>query len=1167
VVTCPASKVVEASSAAGATATYSAATAVDVASTTTTITYSQLSNTVFPLGATTVTATAKDPSNNTATCTFTITVRDTTAPTVTCPLPITIEATSASGATVTYSPATVSDAVTATPAVTYSVASGSTFPLGTTAVQVVARDEADNTRSCAFNVVVRDTTAPAITCPADVTVEATSSAGAVATYDAATATDAVSTPTVSYSKASDSLFPLGKTTVTATAKDSSDNTVTCTFSVTVRDTTPPTVVCPADVTAEATSAAGGPATYAAASATDLVSTAAVTYSKASGTSFPMGSTTVTVIAKDAANNEATCTFSVTVRDSTAPAITCPANVTVEATSETGATATYTAATATDAVTASPTLSYSKVSGSVFALGTTTVTATAKDETNNESTCSFTVLVRDTTAPEIACPADVIAEATSAAGAQVTYADATATDVVSAPQVSYSQASRSVFPLGETVVTASAKDAANNSSSCTFKVTVRDTTPPAFTCPVDYSVEATEAVGAWVTYPAIIITDLVTAAPVTEVSPATGSRLELGKTTVTVTSIDAANNVASCSFVVSVVDTTPPDVECPNKVTVEARSATGAVVNYRDAAAADIVTSIPTLGYSTPSGSEFPVGITIVDVTATDAASNTAHCTFEVEVRDTTAPQVTCPENLTAEATSSAGATLSFESATAQDAVTAAPAITYSPEKNSTFPLGTTMVTASARDGSNNTATCTFTITVRDTTPPALVCPPDVIAEASSAAGGLAIYPDAAATDFVSASPTVTYSRESNSDFPMGASVVTVSAQDGAGNTSSCQFSVTVKDTTPPAVTCPVDVLAEATSGAGAAVSFGAPVANDPVSTPVVTLSKESNTVFALGTTKVTATARDAANNTATCTFNVIVADTTPPELLCPESVVAEATSSEGALVTYTEPAATDLVGTPTVTISSPSMSAFPLGDTEVEATASDAAGNRATCTFTVSVLDTTAPLIVPPATVLVEATSADGALVDYPTVTATDLVSTATLAFTPPSGTLLPLGFTTVTVRATDAAGNASQSSFEVNVRDTTPPSVTCPARMEVVATSDAGATVGYGLPNVSDAVTARPTIHLDPESGSLFPVGETKVTATATDTAGNSGTCQFTVSVTPMESAGPATVKASGCGCSSGDASMGVLLLAAAVAGLRRRRTAPGAARGYSPGSDIRCH
>jgi uncharacterized protein (TIGR03382 family) len=108
---------------------------------------------------------------------------------------------------------------------------------------------------------------------------------------------------------------------------------------------------------------------------------------------------------------------------------------------------------------------------------------------------------------------------------------------------------------------------------------------------------------------------------------------------------------------------------------------------------------------------------------------------------------------------------------------------------------------------------------------------------------------------------------------------------------------------------------------------------------------------------------------------------------------------------------------------------------------------------------------------------------------------------------------------------------------------------MEVVATSEAGATVGYGLPNVSDAVTARPTIHLDPESGSLFPVGETKVTAT--DTAGNSGTCQFTVSVTPMESAGPATAKASGCGCSSGVASLGVLLLAAAVAGLRRRRTA----------------
>ncbi|MCX6872425.1 MAG: HYR domain-containing protein, partial [Verrucomicrobia bacterium] len=88
--------------------------------------------------------------------------------------------------------------------------------------------------------------------------------------------------------------------------------------------------------------------------------------------------------------------------------------------------------------------------------------TAKDAANNSGTASFTVTVADTTAPVVTPPADLTVEATSAAGALVTYPAATATDAVGVTDLTYSRESGTTFPLGTTIVTVTAKDAADNS---------------------------------------------------------------------------------------------------------------------------------------------------------------------------------------------------------------------------------------------------------------------------------------------------------------------------------------------------------------------------------------------------------------------------------------------------------------------------------------------------------------------------------------------------------------------------------------------------------------------------------------------------------------------------------------------------------------------------------
>ncbi len=242
---------------------------------------------------------------------------DKVAPVISVPSDVVAEATGPAGAAVTFAVSATDAKDGPVPAVAMP-ASGSTFPLGTTAVGVAASDAAGNTATAEFDVIVRDTTPPTVTAPANITAEATSAAGAAVSYSAS-ATDIVDGATaVTGSPASGSTFPIGTTTVALSSSDARGNTGTASFSVKVQDTVAPVLTVPASQVLEATSAAGAAATFAA-SATDAVGVVSLTSSAASGSTFPIGTTTVTVTATDAAGNATSGSFTVTVRDTTAPA--------------------------------------------------------------------------------------------------------------------------------------------------------------------------------------------------------------------------------------------------------------------------------------------------------------------------------------------------------------------------------------------------------------------------------------------------------------------------------------------------------------------------------------------------------------------------------------------------------------------------------------------------------------------------------------------------------------------------------------------------------------------------------------------------------------------------------------------------------------------------------
>ena len=260
--------------------------------------------------------------------------------------------------------------------------------------------------------------------------------------------------------------------------------------------------------------------------------------------------------------------------------------------------------------------------------------------------------------------------------------------------------------------------------------------------------------------------------------------------------------------------------------------------------------------------------------------------------------------------------------------------------------------------------------------------------------------------------------------------------------------------------------------------------------------------MALGTTRVTCTATDAAGNESVAkTFDVKFQDTTAPVIASRDDVTEVAAGPDGANVNYTSSATSDaVVGNGTANCSPVSGSTFELGDTTITCTAQDAAGNQATpTTFKVTVEDTTPPTLDLPGDIIEEATDPNGKVVTY-NATASDLVDgSVDVDCSPASGSTFPIKTTTVDCSATDGAGNESTGSFTVKVQDTL-----APTDIQFVGNINDGDYFFFG------EVPAQPTCTATDGGSGLdscvvsrysAEVGTHTLKATATDKAGSSAT------------------------------------------------------------------
>ena len=277
--------------------------------------------------------------------------------------------------------------------------------------------------------------------------------------------------------------------------------------------------------------------------------------------------------------------------------------------------------------------------------------------------------------------------------------------------------------------------------------------------------------------------------------------DLGANTVTLTATDGSGNTHSAQATVTVEDNIDPTITAPAAVTVNVDAGTTCAT-----ALSNIVLGTPAVAdncsatASNNAPTSFPLGSTTVTWTATDGSGNSTTATQVVTVVDNIDPTVSCPSDFTAYgAADSTLTSVSWTAATATDNCSID--TVYSDVQIGAYlPLGATTITYVAIDGSGNSDTCSFNITVVDTVSPVITgCPGPISQNNDTDSCGAVVSWTAPVYYDNSDYFTVTASHASGDYFPVGTTTVTITVADSAGNTSVCEFDVTVVDNQAPYV--------------------------------------------------------------------------------------------------------------------------------------------------------------------------------------------------------------------------------------------------------------------------------------------------------------------------------------------------------------------------------
>ncbi len=1142
----------------------------------------------------------------------------------------------------------------------YYDAQAGSCPIVVTRTFVVV-DSCGNRVQCQQQIDIDDTTLPLINCPAQVLLEGCdvgilSSAPEVGglgysesnqvillvqlTNLGGGASDNCSIASIYYYDTQSGSCPI-VITRTFVVVDGCGNEEQCTQEIQIDDTTAPTISCPANIILEecdvgdlANAPLVGNLEYSetnhtiditdltglGGAASDLCGIEQLYYFDSQTGSCPI-IVTRTFVAIDTCGNDSSCSYEIRIDDTTLPMLTCPAPQDLEACgvydleniaqvgfleySESINHITVTelngaGGNASDNCGIDSLYFFDSQTGSCPI--TITRTFVVVDSCHNRVQCTQTITIDDTTLPLLTCPSDVVLEACGV------------DDLASIPQVAsleYSETIRSITVADIQLTGGDASDncgidslyyvdsrigscpiilirrftvvdSCGNRVSCDQEIQIDDTTDPVLICPADDVVEACN------------INDLATSAQVGNLEYSETPRsisvsdiqalggdasdncsidslyyfdVRTGRCPIIVTRtyvvVDSCGNRVSCPQAIQIDDTTDPVLQCPGDQTVEACGVgdlqNAAEVNnfeYSESVRFLTVTELQGLGgdasdncaidslyYIDVQNGSCPIVVTRTFVVV-DTCGNRVHCAQTIEIDDTTDPTITCPANEVIEAcgVGDLGSSAQVGSLEYSETVRSIQlsdlvglgglaadncgidSLYYYDIQTGSCPIVVTR-TYVVVDSCSNSISCPQEIQINDTTLPEITCPGDEIIEACGVSdlesavevGGLE-YSEAirfiSVADIQALNGTASDNCGIDSlyyfDTQIGFCPIVVTRTfvvvDSCGNRVDCPQEIQINDTTDPILVCPADDVVEGCSTADLALS--AQVGNLEYSEAfrLITVAEMQATggnasdncgIDSLyyydvksGSCPIVITRTfvvvDSCGNTIDCQQEIQINDTTDPTITCPPDAVIEgcdasALQSSGTVgnLAYSEDIAlitiADLNGisgdagdncfVDSLYYFDSQAGSCPIVITRTFVVV-DSCGNRVQCDQEIQIDDSTLPSLTCPPSVSIEAcrlsdlaTRLEVGNLGFSTVPVnitTGEISTAGGNASDNCGIDslyyidVQTGTCPITIERTfvvvDSCGNRVDCTTDIEIHDTTDPAITCPGNVVIEA-------------------------------------------------------------------------------------------------------------------------
>lgn len=578
-------------------------------------------------------------------------------------------------------------------------------------------------------------------------------------------------------------YPIGNTTVIWTATDNEGNTAKASQTVTVTDNEKPIVIAMGEISVVNDRGTCGavvnldefrPYTF--------DNSGTVFLSNDAPAVFPVGSYRLTWTATDMYGNSDTSTQLITVIDNEIPAIIIP-NTNISVSSDAGKCNAVvdlgTPVTSDNCGIASLT----NDAPAFFPVGKTVVTWKVTDLNGYIVTATQNVTVNDHEKPVIQVPGEIsVANEAGKCGAAVDPGSAVVSD--NCGIASLTNDAPLFFEVGSTLVTWTVTDIHGNSDTATQMITVIDNELPTISIGnITTNTDAGKNI-ATINLGTPVAKDNCGVVSITNNAPTT---FTVGTTNVAWTVTDNNGYTNTAIQTVTVIDNEKPAITAPANISADnsagncgATLTIGKPVTSDNCGVASVTCNAPAF---------FPAGTTTVCWTATDKNGNTATAFQTIIVKDVQPPVINAISNINKNTdVNVCGATVNFAASATDECGNVV--ITYSKNPGTVFPTGNTIVIITAKDGSGNTTTSNFTVTVSDSQIPTVTPPANVAITTNSNNVSASIVN--LGTPFTADNCGVkTFTNNAPASYPQGKTTVTWTVKDNSGNTSTAVQTVTV----------------------------------------------------------------------------------------------------------------------------------------------------------------------------------------------------------------------------------------------------------------------------------------------------------------------------------------------------------------------------------------